>query len=307
MSGTAAILLAAGRSRRMGTCKQLLPLGDSTVIGRCLETLLAGGASEIVVVVSEEGEAVADAIRDYPVRFVINTNEYGDMASSIRAGRDALAPGSDGVLVALCDYPLVLPETVSSLLECRTASPAGFIIPRYEGRNGHPLVISRELLNELTAGLTLRDIISANRERVVYLDTADPGILIDMDTPEDYRRILTYAGNDSRDGQTGDCPEDRGWEDRCRQCGACCFEKIENERGTIFYTRIPCRYLEVVTRRCRIYENRFSINPECVKLTEELVATLRWLPPDCGYRNAADVPVPVDRSHRPGRRQRRRS
>jgi uncharacterized cysteine cluster protein YcgN (CxxCxxCC family) len=73
------------------------------------------------------------------------------------------------------------------------------------------------------------------------------------------------------------------WEQRCRGCGECCLEKIEDERGTIFYTLKPCRYLDVETRQCRIYHNRFTINPECVKLTPELVATLRWLPRDCGY------------------------
>lgn len=73
------------------------------------------------------------------------------------------------------------------------------------------------------------------------------------------------------------------WEILCKACGSCCFEKIENERGTIFYTQTPCRYLDVVTRRCRIYDNRFAINPECVKLTPELVPSLHWLPRDCGY------------------------
>jgi len=81
-------------------------------------------------------------------------------------------------------------------------------------------------------------------------------------------------------------PGDAGneWEAHCRQCGFCCFEKIENDNGTIFYTQTPCRYLDVVTRKCKVYQRRFSINPECVQLTPELVATLKWLHPDCGYR-----------------------
>lgn len=74
------------------------------------------------------------------------------------------------------------------------------------------------------------------------------------------------------------------WESACSGCGSCCFEKYENERGAIFYTQTPCRYLDVVTRQCRIYDNRFSINPDCIKLTPELVETLRWLPDDCGYK-----------------------
>ena len=84
------------------------------------------------------------------------------------------------------------------------------------------------------------------------------------------------------------------WESHCRGCGECCFEKIEDDRGTIFYTMKACRYLDLETRQCRIYENRFIINPECIKLTSELVSTLRWLPRDCGYvaRQHSDIPLP---------------
>ena len=94
------------------------------------------------------------------------------------------------------------------------------------------------------------------------------------------------------------------WETLCRGCGSCCFEKIEDERGTIFYTRTACRYLDVVTRRCRIYDNRFAINPECVKLTAELVPTLRWLPRECGYLAPLQVNVPsMPRPRRAGRKR----
>ncbi|PKN16279.1 MAG: hypothetical protein CVU66_01505 [Deltaproteobacteria bacterium HGW-Deltaproteobacteria-23] len=74
------------------------------------------------------------------------------------------------------------------------------------------------------------------------------------------------------------------WESKCNQCGFCCFEKIENDNGTIFYTQTPCRYLDVVSRRCKVYARRFRINPECVQLTPELVPQLKWLHPGCGYR-----------------------
>jgi uncharacterized cysteine cluster protein YcgN (CxxCxxCC family) len=95
------------------------------------------------------------------------------------------------------------------------------------------------------------------------------------------------------------------WEARCKGCGECCLEKIEDERGTIFYTMKPCRYLDVETRQCKIYDNRFVINPECVKLTPELVTTLRWLPRDCGY--VAAEPVNVPPMFRRGRASRKRT
>ena len=76
------------------------------------------------------------------------------------------------------------------------------------------------------------------------------------------------------------------WENICRQCGLCCFEKIEDEDGSIFFTTTPCRYLDVVSRECLIYERRFEINPDCVKLTENMVRELTWLHDDCGYMQA---------------------
>jgi uncharacterized cysteine cluster protein YcgN (CxxCxxCC family) len=76
------------------------------------------------------------------------------------------------------------------------------------------------------------------------------------------------------------------WESLCEQCGLCCFEKIEDESGTIFFTQTPCRYLDVVTRKCKVYKRRFVINPECVKLNPELVREIRWLHDGCGYRKA---------------------
>jgi len=87
-----------------------------------------------------------------------------------------------------------------------------------------------------------------------------------------------------------------GWDSLCRRCGRCCFEKYEDDRGKITYTKTPCRYLDVVSRCCNIFEQRFRINPSCVKLTPELVLTLRWLPRDCGYLTTGVEPTRNKRS-----------
>ena len=73
------------------------------------------------------------------------------------------------------------------------------------------------------------------------------------------------------------------WEELCERCGVCCFEKIEDESGTIYFTRTPCRYLDIDTRLCKIYERRFEINPECVKLSPDIIGGLRWLHDQCAY------------------------
>jgi hypothetical protein len=97
------------------------------------------------------------------------------------------------------------------------------------------------------------------------------------------------------------------WDALCRQCGRCCFEKIEDERGRVTYTTTACRYLDLDSRTCKVFENRARINPECIALTPALVCTLDWLPADCGYRLALKSvqPGPVEESQkRRGRRRR---
>lgn len=190
MSGTvAAVLLAAGKSRRMGSCKQLLPLGGTTVIGRCLDTLVAAGISEIVVVVSPEGGLVAEASREFPVRVVVNSAAEGDMASSVRVGRDAVSTQASGVIVTLCDYPLVATATFEHLVRQHYASPDSIVIPTHAGRCGHPLLFPRLILDELASGQTLRDLTGKVKDSICHINVGDAGILTDMDTPEDYRRV----------------------------------------------------------------------------------------------------------------------
>jgi molybdenum cofactor cytidylyltransferase len=183
----AAILLAAGASRRMGTCKQLLLLEGKTVLARCLETLLRGGIDEVVVVVAPSGDAVMQAAQSYPVRVVRNAQSDGDMAASIRTGREALSASVTGVVIALCDYPLVRAETITRLAEAHRLEPGNIIVPCHDGHRGHPPLLPRPLLDNLET--TLRDLLRDHKELIHHLELPDDGVLIDMDTPEDYHRI----------------------------------------------------------------------------------------------------------------------
>jgi molybdenum cofactor cytidylyltransferase len=186
----AAILLAAGQSRRMGTCKQLLLLEGLTVIARSLEMLLAGGIGELIVVIGPDGDEVARAARDYPVTIVRTSDPHGDMATSVRTGRDALSPATPAAVIALCDYPLVTAATITLLVEAHRLNPHAIIIPCHNGRRGHPPLFPRPLLDTLVAPFTLRDLLLSNPERIECLESGDAGVLVDMDTPGDYRRIV---------------------------------------------------------------------------------------------------------------------
>lgn len=184
-----AILLAAGLSQRMGACKQLLPLGEKTVIAHCLESLLAGGAEEVIVVVGPQGDAVAGEVKEYPLTVVCTAIPHGDMAASAQFGRDALSPGISGVLIALCDHPLVAPATFRLLAAQHAEQPDSIIIPLHEGRKGHPVLFPRHVLDELDGSRTLRDLVRASPDRVRLVEVCDPGVLLDMDTQEEYLRV----------------------------------------------------------------------------------------------------------------------
>jgi CTP:molybdopterin cytidylyltransferase MocA len=188
-AAVAAILAAAGKSQRMGSCKQLLHLAGRTVLARCIETLRAGGIADISVVVGLQGEAVSAEANLFPVQVAVNEDPDGDMASSVLTGLRTLPPAASGVLVALCDYPLVTAQTITSLVAAHSAAPEAILIPCHEGRRGHPTLFPAECLSELKPGLTLRDIVRRDSGRVRMIAVADPGIFMDMDRPEEYLAV----------------------------------------------------------------------------------------------------------------------
>jgi molybdenum cofactor cytidylyltransferase len=97
------------------------------------------------------------------------------------------------VIVALCDYPLVSASTIASLASAHEEFPGSILIPFYNLRRGHPLLFPRAVLDELSGGLILRDLVRQDPQRIASIQVDDPGVLIDMDTPEDYQRICEMS------------------------------------------------------------------------------------------------------------------
>lgn len=186
-----AILLAAGMSRRMGCCKQLLPLDGRPAIVRGIESLLAAELDEVIVVVNPEGEEVAAAISHLPVTIAVNGTSGSDMAGSVRVGLERIAATASGVLISLADTPLAREETCRFLTELHRRHPDDILIPAYRGRKGHPTLFPRQVLATIDRHPTLRDVIQAHEERVQLLEVNDPWVIEEMDTPEDYRRLVS--------------------------------------------------------------------------------------------------------------------
>jgi len=187
----AAILLAAGRSRRMGAFKPLLPFGEKTVIESCLDALQEAGVSELVVVVGHRQDEIRRRLSHREVTFAVNHESESEMGVSIARGVEQIRERAGGLLIALVDHPAVPAETIRSIIDC-WRSGHRLVQPEHQGRGGHPVLIDLsyrdELLNLDPAG-GLRSFFSAHRPEVKRLPVNSPCVATDMDTWEDYVRL----------------------------------------------------------------------------------------------------------------------
>jgi molybdenum cofactor cytidylyltransferase len=191
----AAIVLAAGLSRRMGRPKMVLPWGNSTIIGQVVATLVDAQIEEILVVTGGARVEVAQALAGKPVRQVFNPAfENGEMLESLQVGLKAIAPlaeNYDMALVVLGDQPQIRVQTVREVCLAADLRPEALVVPSYQMRRGHPWVLPRRLWAEVAAmqfPLTLRDFTRAHAEEIVYVEVDTDSILMDLDTPEDYHK-----------------------------------------------------------------------------------------------------------------------
>lgn len=186
----AAIVLAAGTSTRMGRQKLTLPMADGRPLVRvAVEQVLAAGIDDTVVVLGGDAEAVALALARLPVRTVVNPRYAEGQSTSLRAGLDALRPGTDAAVVALGDQPLPDPDVIRRLIEAFRTSGRPIAVPVYRDGRGNPVLFAAELFGELravTGDRGGREVIARDPARVteVSVDTPMPA---DIDTHEDYQ------------------------------------------------------------------------------------------------------------------------
>jgi len=173
----------------MGQLKQLLPIHDKPIIRHCLDNLIAAGIQNIIVVLGPQAHELVDTIRDIPLQIVFNKDPKSEMAESVKIGLRAVNDSSSGVIVSLSDHPLVTVATLKKLVHCYLETPDKIIIPLYKGKRGHPTIFPRHIIEEIFEGCTLRDIIKKDLVRLRFLDVQDEGVILDIDTKEDYERI----------------------------------------------------------------------------------------------------------------------
>jgi molybdenum cofactor cytidylyltransferase len=194
-----AVILSAGESSRMGRPKALLPIDGVRFVEKIVSTLKSTDVGNIIVVLGHNAEAIRRKISDLPVTILINHDyKQGQLSSLQVAIRHLESSGGpvDGILVHLVDHPYIEAKLVNLMIDRFYETKKLIVVPRFQDRRGHPVIFARALFSELLAAGTdqgAKPVVHAHRDDTLEIDTDDKGVLIDIDTPEEYR--LHVKGN----------------------------------------------------------------------------------------------------------------
>ena len=198
-SGVAAIVLAAGMSRRMGAPKQLLRVGDKTILERTLENVRASNASEIVLVLGHAADEIQKRIATQDLKIVLNRDYEQGMGTSLRSGLTEVTADVKAAIIVLADQPWTSAGTLNRLIACHQERKPQIIIPTYRGFRGNPVLLDRSVFAEvqsLNGDVGCRAIFGDHTEGIVKLAVDDPGILLDIDSRDDFETMSAAAKHD---------------------------------------------------------------------------------------------------------------
>lgn len=187
-----AVVLAAGESKRMGQTKQLLPWGNTTVLGQVLQNLNASTIHDTLVISGHDAEAIEAIARAEATNAIRNTQyASGEMISSLQTAVSQLPANTEAILVMLADQPLVTPAIIDHILTAYRQGQGDIIAPVYDGQRGNPVLISRRFfaeLLELPDGSAPRDLLKQHPEAIHLIEAGDNSVLIDLDNEDTYTR-----------------------------------------------------------------------------------------------------------------------
>ena len=196
MSGlakVAGIVLAAGQGTRMGQSKQLLPFRGRTILECVVDSALASSLHRVVVVLGHQADVIEPLLRNRGVTTVVNRLFPTGQSSSLKAGLQALSGESEAALFLLGDQPLISAQTMDLVVAAFDASRSPIVVPVYAGRRGNPVLFSRETfprIERLSGDCGARPLFAEYAGRLLALPVPTPDILFDVDTEDDYRRLL---------------------------------------------------------------------------------------------------------------------
>lgn len=190
----AAIVLAAGRSTRMGADNKLLMnLHGTPMVARTVAAIAASPVKPIVVVTGHEAHAIQVALKAQPVTFALNPRFAEGMSTSLKAGLAALPADIDGVLVCLADMPAVTTHDIGKLIAAFNPTEGrAIIVPTHQGKRGNPVLFAQGFIDEMREAqgdAGARAVLSAHADAVYEVEMQDAGILADADTPAAFAAI----------------------------------------------------------------------------------------------------------------------
>lgn len=193
MSKYAAVIPAAGLSSRMGAFKPLLQLGSKAMIDHVIDTLMAGGVSQVIVVTGHNADLLEAYLKGRPVLTVFNAGyAQNQMFDSVKLGLAALADEYDGVYITPGDVPLFSEETVLALRKCGAEAAR----PVLGEKGGHPIYLSREAARKVLTSKAAGGLKGAlNELRLVNIQLEDRGMTLDADTPEAFETLKNIFKN----------------------------------------------------------------------------------------------------------------
>ncbi len=197
MKGLAAIILAAGESKRMGLPKMLLDFAGKTMIERVIDNVICPEIENVIVVLGAYSEEIKKKLETQAITFCYNENYKEGMLTSVQCGIRSVPPDTEAVLVFQGDQPFIKKSIIAELTKAWMLSEKGIIMPVYEGKRGHPLLIDKRyfgVIDTLDSSEGLRALAKLYPEDVLTVETAVPGILRDFDTIEDYNELY-YKSN----------------------------------------------------------------------------------------------------------------
>jgi molybdenum cofactor cytidylyltransferase len=183
-----AIVLAAGKSERMGRPKALLPIQGRTFLENILAAISRTSIEDAIVVLGHHRDEIERSVSLPSV--VFNPDYEQGMITSFQAGIRKLSWDTTGAFLFLVDHPLVEPTTIESMI--MNLAPNRIVLPTFERRRGHPVLFSSEVLEEILAlapseGANI--VVRKNPDRIIEVPVNAPGILVDIDTPEQFERL----------------------------------------------------------------------------------------------------------------------
>jgi molybdenum cofactor cytidylyltransferase len=188
-----AVILAAGESKRMGTPKMLLPFGGKTMIECVVRNVTGSDVDKTLIVLGAYSEIILEIVKELPVRSCYNDKYKEGMLSSVKCGFGNLPDEFDAVLVFQGDQPFITPKATNLVIEAYRLSGKGIVIPVYNKKRGHPLMINRKYKDEvenLDPNEGLRSLAQKYSYDVYEVETGEQGILRDFDTFEEYQKEI---------------------------------------------------------------------------------------------------------------------